>query len=69
LILSFLSGLSEFPADPENFVCKCSLGCACPGKLANEAHQIARDIKLAASKEKRKTYVVYEPTETDYAND
>jgi hypothetical protein len=68
LIYSFLAGLSDYQASDDNFVCRCALGLLCPGKKANEAHQLQRDLKLADGKEKKK-YVMYEPTDMEYAND
>lgn len=68
LVFSFLAGNTSLVAAEQNFVCLRPLGCLCPGKKANEAHQVLRDLELDKKKEK-KAYVRYEPTDTDYAND
>ena len=68
MIFSFLVGLTDHQAADVNFVCKCALGLVCPGKKANEAHQLLRDVEAETKKEK-KVYQAYEPSDMELAND
>lgn len=67
LIWSFIAG-GNSPVPDSKYSCKCALGLVCPGRKANEAHQMMRDLKKESRKE-HKTYPTYEPSDADLAND